>query len=321
MNTIDVVIPVYNSQDTIVDCVNSIQMQQIPDNWEVNIIIVDDASTDKSVEFVIEHFADKITLIRNKINSGRAQTRNAGTKCSDGEIVVFLDSDCIFENQSVLHRYLELINSGQDCVFANIRSRNNDFTACYVNNLSTRRFASADAGNFLEMTSASLAIRRSLLLESGGFCEEYRYYGFEDRDFIACLLKLNARLTVDKKCIVYHEDNIELSGISKKMITCAMHSAPIYFKNYPEIYQDSIYGSIDPRLSSFIPKIIYHTLVLSLPLLFKPFQSCLNNRYIPYRIKKFFVKTISFLSYIKGCLDQPVMNIKESLRTHNFQSE
>lgn len=313
MNTIDVIIPVFNSQDTIIDCISSIQMQQIPDNWKVNIIIVDDASTDKSADFIIEHFGDQITLIRNNNNSGRARTRNIGTRSGEGEIVVFLDSDCIFENQSVLERYLELINSGQDCIFANIRSRKNDFTAYYVNDIAIKRFASADAGDFMQMTSASLAIRRSLLIKSGGFCEEYTYYGFEDRDFIARLLKLNAKLSVDKKCIVYHEDNIELSAISKKMIVCAMHSAPIYFKNYPDIYQNSVYGGIDPRLSSFIPKGFFHLLVPLLPLLLKPFQSCLNNRYIPNVIKKVFVKIITFLSYIKGCIDQPVITKKESL--------
>lgn len=313
MNTIDVIIPVFNSQDTIIDCISSIQMQQIPDNWKVNIIIVDDASTDKSADFIIEHFGDQITLIRNNNNSGRARTRNIGTRSGEGEIVVFLDSDCIFENQSVLERYLELINSGQDCIFANIRSRKNDFTAYYVNDIAINRFASADAGDFMQMTSASLAIRRSLLIKSGGFCEEYTYYGFEDRDFIARLLKLNAKLSVDKKCIVYHEDNIELSAISKKMIVCAMHSAPIYFKNYPDIYQNSVYGGIDPRLSSFIPKGFFHLLVPLLPLLLKPFQSCLNNRYIPNVIKKVFVKIITFLSYIKGCIDQPVITKKESL--------
>jgi len=313
MNTIDVIIPVFNSQDTIIDCISSIQMQQIPDNWKVNIIIVDDASTDKSADFIIEHFGDQITLIRNNNNSGRARTRNIGTRSGEGEIVVFLDSDCIFENQSVLDRFLELVNSGQDCIFVNIRSRKNDFTAYFVNDIAIKRFASADAGNFMEMTSACLAIRRSFLIKSGGFCEEYTYYGFEDRDFIACLLKLNARLAVDKKCIVYHEDDIELSVISKKIIGCAMHSAPIYFKNYPDIYRSSVYGSIDPRLSSFIPKGFFHLLVPLLPLLLKPFQSCLNNRYIPNVIKKVFVKIITFLSYIKGCIDQPVITKKESL--------
>jgi len=313
MNTIDVVIPVYNSQDTVVECVNSILTQHIPDKWDINIIVVDDASTDKSAKLITKHFGGKITLIRNIVNSGRARTRNTGTSCSEGEIVVFLDSDCIFENQSVLERYLELINSGQDCIFANIRSKKNDFTAYYVNDIAIKRFASADAGDFMEMTSASLAIRRSLLIKSGGFCEEYTYYGFEDRDFIARLLKLNARLAVDKKCIVYHEDNIELSVISRKMIVCAMHSAPIYFKNYPEIYQSSVYGGIDSRLSSFIPKCFYRMLVQLIPLLLRPFQSCLNNRYIPYGIKKSFVKTIAFLSYIKGCIDQPTMTKKESL--------
>ena len=127
MNTIDVIIPVFNSQDTIIDCISSIQMQQIPDNWKVNIIIVDDASTDKSADFIIEHFGDQITLIRNNNNSGRARTRNIGTRSGEGEIVVFLDSDCIFENQSVLDRFLELVNSGQDCIFVNIRSRTGFF--------------------------------------------------------------------------------------------------------------------------------------------------------------------------------------------------
>lgn len=313
MNIIDVVIPMYNGQDTIIECINSIHDQQLSDNWEINTVIVDDASIDNSVALVNKQFSEtiiagKLIVIKNKINSGRAKTRNAGANQGSGSIICFLDCDCVFENHLVLHRYIELINSGHHCVFANIKSRLNNFEARYTNELANKRFESADTGNYLEMTSASFAITRRVYSESGGFCEDYTAYGFEDRDFIARLIRTDASITADKVCIVYHDDKINLSVISNKVIECAACSAPIYFKNFPNIYSESVYGKIDPRLSTSRLTLIYSMLVLTLPLLLIPFQSGIDNRFVPYGIKKFFVKTISFLSYIKGCLKQPVIN-------------
>lgn len=88
---VSVVVPVYNVEKYLRDCLNSVLSQTIK-NFE--IIVVNDASTDKSAEIAKEYLVDKrVRIIHNKINSGLGITRNNGLDVAEGEYVYFLDSD------------------------------------------------------------------------------------------------------------------------------------------------------------------------------------------------------------------------------------
>lgn len=86
-----VIIPVYNMELYLVECLESVvnQLQK-----EIEIIIVDDGSTDNSVSIIEEYEKryDNIKVIRQS-NSGLGAARNAGLKVANGEFVYFLDSD------------------------------------------------------------------------------------------------------------------------------------------------------------------------------------------------------------------------------------
>ncbi len=85
---VSVIIPCYNRERYISEAINSILDQSYP---FIEIIVVDDGSTDKSVE-VIKSYQDKIILIEQK-NKGPSSARNTGIQNSHGELLVFLDSD------------------------------------------------------------------------------------------------------------------------------------------------------------------------------------------------------------------------------------
>jgi glycosyltransferase involved in cell wall biosynthesis len=88
------IMPNYNKETYIADAIQSI-MDQTRYNWE--LIIVDDKSTDASVE-VIKHFAHKeprIRWVQNLYNQGIAMTRNAGIKLAKGDWLCVQDSDDI----------------------------------------------------------------------------------------------------------------------------------------------------------------------------------------------------------------------------------
>lgn len=87
---VSIVMPSYNTAEYISDSIKSIQAQTHK-NWE--LIIVDDCSTDDSVE-VIRSFNDtRIKLLNNKKNSGAAISRNYALREAKGKWVAFLDSD------------------------------------------------------------------------------------------------------------------------------------------------------------------------------------------------------------------------------------
>lgn len=86
-----IVIPVYNVEKYLRDCLESVLHQTISD-WEA--ICVNDGSTDRSGE-ILEEYADKDNRfeIVTQPNGGLSAARNAGMKLAKGEYVLFLDSD------------------------------------------------------------------------------------------------------------------------------------------------------------------------------------------------------------------------------------
>ena len=94
MNTpfFSVIIPLYNREKTIKRAVDSILSQTFQD---FEIIIVDDASTDKSPEIVknIQLDDSRIIYLRNEVNKERCTTRNIGIQIAKGRYLCFLDSD------------------------------------------------------------------------------------------------------------------------------------------------------------------------------------------------------------------------------------
>lgn len=92
MKKISVVVPVYNVQDYLAVCLDSILQQQYQD---FEIIIVDDGSTDNSGEIArqyAENHPSKIRLI-SQDNKGLGGARNTGIEAAAGEYLLFVDSD------------------------------------------------------------------------------------------------------------------------------------------------------------------------------------------------------------------------------------
>ena len=91
---VSVIIPTYNRKHTLKRCVDSV-LAQTYRNFE--IIIVDDCSTDGTMEFVEETYGDiseiPIVYVRNDSNMGAAASRNTGVAYAQGEYIAFHDSD------------------------------------------------------------------------------------------------------------------------------------------------------------------------------------------------------------------------------------
>lgn len=90
MKKVSVIIPVYNSSKHIRECLDSV-IKQTYKNLE--IILVDDNSTDDSVEIIKSYNDKRIKLIESKENAGAAESRNKGVKEATGNYICFIDSD------------------------------------------------------------------------------------------------------------------------------------------------------------------------------------------------------------------------------------
>lgn len=119
MNKISIIIPMYNCEKYIIKCLESVTKQ---DYKNKEIIIVDDGSTDKSVEIVskyIINFKEKnITLYcQNNLNASIA--RNRGMENATGEYIIFLDADDELENGILSKIALIIQNQKSDLIIGN----------------------------------------------------------------------------------------------------------------------------------------------------------------------------------------------------------
>lgn len=92
MPKVSVIIPVYNSKQELSACLDSVVAQTEQD---IEIIAIDDASTDGSLELLTEYRAKypNIAVYRNEHNLGQSKTRNIGIDLASGDYIAFLDSD------------------------------------------------------------------------------------------------------------------------------------------------------------------------------------------------------------------------------------
>lgn len=95
---ISVVIPAYNTSATIIDAISSVENQVIEDAVNIEIIIVNDGSSDNLVEVINDYrTSTKYNLhLINKKNGGVSTARNVGIENSEGDWIAFLDADDVW---------------------------------------------------------------------------------------------------------------------------------------------------------------------------------------------------------------------------------
>jgi glycosyltransferase involved in cell wall biosynthesis len=97
---VSIITPMYNSENFIDATIQSVQSQTYQD-WEM--IIVDDASTDRSIEIVKKIMSNEPRLQLKQIayNLGPAHARNNGIKLAKGRFLAFLDSDDLWHEEKL----------------------------------------------------------------------------------------------------------------------------------------------------------------------------------------------------------------------------
>lgn len=108
---ISIIVPVYNVEDYLVDCLESILSQTAV---ELEIILVDDGSTDGSLA-ICQAYADRYRNIKliSQTNQGQSVARNIGLDQAEGEYIFFIDSDDYLTEPGALAHALMTIEAEQ----------------------------------------------------------------------------------------------------------------------------------------------------------------------------------------------------------------
>jgi mycofactocin system glycosyltransferase len=90
---VSIVIPVFNRPQEISECLEALLRLDYPEDRR-EIIVIDDGSTDNTREVVRRY---PIRLMAREANRGQSAARNLGVQCAGGELIAFIDSDCVAE--------------------------------------------------------------------------------------------------------------------------------------------------------------------------------------------------------------------------------
>ncbi|WP_292956550.1 MULTISPECIES: glycosyltransferase [unclassified Neptuniibacter] len=115
---VTIVVPVYNAEIYLKNCINSILSQTYT---ELELIIINDGSTDHSLDIIQTYSDPRITAISSK-NQGVSAARNIGIEHATGEFLLFLDADDYLESEAI-----------QKLMLAQ-KKVNSDLTVCAFNN-------------------------------------------------------------------------------------------------------------------------------------------------------------------------------------------
>lgn len=117
MVSISVIIPVYNMEQYIGKCLDSVINQTLEN---IEIIVVDDGSNDKSLEICKQYEKkDKRITVVSKKNKGVSSARNEGLKFATGEYISFIDPDDWIENDMLFNMYTNCKKDDYDICMIN----------------------------------------------------------------------------------------------------------------------------------------------------------------------------------------------------------
>lgn len=110
MPKVSIIVPTYNSEFFIKECIDNVTTQSLED-WE--LLLINDGSTDLSGK-ICEEYADKDKRIRviHKSNTGVSDTRNRGLDIAQGKYIIFLDADDYWYDHTALEK---LVETAEEC--------------------------------------------------------------------------------------------------------------------------------------------------------------------------------------------------------------
>src|SRR5579863_3179830 len=179
MHGVSVVIPAYNAAVTIAEAVDSALAQTLP---PLEIIVVNDGSTDSTAR-ILEAYGDRIRII-SQANAGLSCARNAALRIARGDYIAFLDADDLWAPQ-MLARTVPFLDNDPDCALvftdlALIDSNGRTLNTSLVGESAHAPTLAQMLTRLWPIMPSAVVMRRSVLDRFGGFCEEFRTYGYED---------------------------------------------------------------------------------------------------------------------------------------------
>lgn len=195
---LSIILPVYNEEEKLPECLESILEQDCSELFEV--VAVNDGSTDRSGE-ILEDFSERyenLRVIQFEENRGYAYALNEGLENARGNVVITIDADCTLKKGS-LERVHEAFTSEEvGAFFGKVKVGNEGIHPTYA------RVAKLEDKSYRH-GGAFMAFRKELLSQSGGFSTTGGGWSGTDDEIKARAQKEDWGVVFDDKAAVYSD--------------------------------------------------------------------------------------------------------------------
>lgn len=235
--SVSVIIPTYNRYPWLCDILNALAEQTWPVE-DIDVIVVDDGSTDDTPTVVSQQFPFKLQYVRQK-NQGDAAARNTGARHSRADVLVFLDDDIV-----VAPAYLEHIVPHHEQDRNVIVVGTEHLWLDDSNPLREIPVAHTPAGDdlveiaFTDVCSNNMSIGREAYIAIG-MMDRLDFPGSSmwcDVDMAYRARKAGFRFYRSQGALCWHRDHVARSlDTRKRRMRTASYRAVVLFQKYPEL--------------------------------------------------------------------------------------
>ena len=203
---ISVVIPTYNRLPILRKCLTALEKQNLDHNiiQEYEIILVDDGSTDNSLECIAENktnFPHLKTFQQN--HQGPAAARNLGIEKAQGDTIVFIDSDLVVTEKFLQSHADALISGAEKIKSDRVFTYGAVINTCNFDNPTSEPYKITDF-SAAYFATGNVAIAKKWLEKTGKFDTQFHLYGWEDLELGVRLKKLDLKLIKCPEAVGYH---------------------------------------------------------------------------------------------------------------------
>ncbi|MEH7073451.1 glycosyltransferase family 2 protein [Neobacillus drentensis] len=228
LEKISVVIPTFNREALVMDAINSLRNQTYKN---LEIIVVDDCSTDNTQSRIENERDPRIVYVRHEYNQGGSQARNTGIHRATGEYIAFLDSDDQWL-PTKLEKQMEVFknNSNVGIVYTGYKNVSGTSVRSEVHpHLSGNLLTELLKKNCIGTTS-TVVIKKNLLLEVGNFDPELP--SCQDWDLYVRLAQITEFGVVKDAFVLYNEHDESRITTNIKSVLAGHY---VFYKKYSSL--------------------------------------------------------------------------------------
>jgi len=273
---VSVIIPTKNSEKTLEECLKSLKYQTYPKN-KYEIIIIDDHSTDKTVDIAKKYRAKIITS-----NGPPGRQRNKGISKARGNIIGFIDSDCIAKKNWIMEGVKYFISSEIAVVGGpNLTPKNDPFISQCIGYVSSSKIGTGSMSaryvkngfyaretDETSLISCNMFTLKGVIKKVGGFSETL--FPNEENELMFRIKKNGYKLIYVPSLLVWHHRRASVKRFFIQNLTYGRTRIQFIKKHPPALKLIHLFPSIfvlslflGPLLFLIFPtiKIVYASLI------------------------------------------------------------